>query len=83
MLSPVNLKDMESIHSIPFSLITVLFFSLFHKIPNFIDMYVVKRDGHREPVHFDKISNRISRLAFGLDLDYVDPVIITQKVRQL
>lgn len=30
-------------------------------------MHVVKRDGRTESVHFDKITSRISKLAFGLD----------------
>ena len=37
-------------------------------------MYVVKRDGRQEPVHFDKITARISRLAYGLNPDFCDPV---------
>lgn len=43
-------------------------------------MFVVKRDGRTEKVHFDKISSRISRLAAGLDERYVDPAKIAQKV---
>ncbi|KAI9282820.1 ribonucleotide reductase [Umbelopsis sp. AD052] len=43
-------------------------------------MFVVKRDGRTEKVHFDKISSRISRLASGLDERYVDPAKIAQKV---
>jgi hypothetical protein len=30
-------------------------------------MYVMKRDGKRESVHFDKITSRISKLCNGLD----------------
>jgi hypothetical protein len=30
-------------------------------------MHVIKRDGRTESVHFDKITSRISKLAFGLD----------------
>jgi len=44
-----------------------------------LTMYVIKRDGRKENVHFDKITSRISRLCYGLDMDYVDPTIITQK----
>lgn len=40
-------------------------------------MFVVKRDGRREPVMFDKITERIERLCVGLDRDYVDPSMIT------
>jgi len=30
-------------------------------------MHVIKRDGRTESVHFDKITSRITKLAFGLD----------------
>lgn len=40
-------------------------------------MYVIKRDGRKEEVFFDKITKRISRLCTDLDLD---PVKISQKV---
>ena len=43
-------------------------------------MYVKKRDGRLEPVHFDKITERITRLCYGLNPDYVDPILISQKV---
>ncbi|KAK4451814.1 ribonucleoside-diphosphate reductase large chain [Podospora aff. communis PSN243] len=43
-------------------------------------MYVKKRDGRQERVQFDKITARVSRLCYGLDMDHVDPVAITQKV---
>lgn len=43
-------------------------------------MYVYKRDGRREPVKFDKITARISRLCYGLDPNHVDAVKITQKI---
>ncbi|AEO71096.1 uncharacterized protein THITE_2123125 [Thermothielavioides terrestris NRRL 8126] len=43
-------------------------------------MYVRKRDGRQERVQFDKITARVSRLCYGLDMDHVDPVAITQKV---
>ena len=42
-------------------------------------MYVVKRDGKHEPVHFDKITRRITKLSYELS-DYVDPVLVAQKV---
>jgi len=42
-------------------------------------MYVVKRDGRKEPVHFDKITSRIKKLAWGL-APTVDPIEITKKV---
>jgi ribonucleoside-diphosphate reductase subunit M1 len=37
-------------------------------------MYVVKRDGRHEPVHFDKITARISKLSYGLNPEFCDPV---------
>ena len=43
-------------------------------------MFVIKRNGARENVMFDKVTERISRLCYGLDLKYVDPVLITQKI---
>jgi ribonucleoside-diphosphate reductase subunit M1 len=43
-------------------------------------LYVVKRDGRRENVMFDKITSRIERLCYGLNMDHVEPVEITQKV---
>ena len=57
-------------------------------------LYVIKRDGRKETVRFDKITERISRLINpvelqGLDIpnldisreeEYLDPVLIAQKV---
>lgn len=43
-------------------------------------MFVYKRDGHKEPVRFDKITARISRLCYGLDPAHVDAVKITQRI---
>ncbi|CEJ02732.1 Putative Ribonucleoside-diphosphate reductase [Rhizopus microsporus] len=43
-------------------------------------MFVVKRDGRHERVAFDKITARINKLCYGLDMNYIDPVAITQKV---
>lgn len=43
-------------------------------------MYVIKRDGRRENVHFDKITSRINKLCYGLDPVHVDAAIISQKV---
>jgi ribonucleoside-diphosphate reductase alpha chain len=42
-------------------------------------MYVVKRDGHKEPVMFDKITDRIKKLCYGLN-DLVDPVKVAMRV---
>ena len=32
-----------------------------------MSMYVVKRNGRRESVHFDKITSRVSKLCYGLN----------------
>eukprot|EP00559_Dactyliosolen_fragilissimus_P008373 CAMPEP_0184861524 /NCGR_PEP_ID=MMETSP0580-20130426/6188_1 /TAXON_ID=1118495 /ORGANISM="Dactyliosolen fragilissimus" /LENGTH=812 /DNA_ID=CAMNT_0027359053 /DNA_START=169 /DNA_END=2608 /DNA_ORIENTATION=+ len=45
-------------------------------------MYVVKRDGRHASVSFDKITSRITKLCYGLDPKFVDPVCIAQKVIQ-
>lgn len=47
--------------------------------PNSKNMYVVKRDGNREPVMFDKITDRVSKLCYGLN-DLVDPVKVAMRV---
>ncbi len=43
-------------------------------------MLVVKRDGRKESVKFDKITARIERLCYGLDMNFIDPVEIAKKV---
>ncbi|KAG9302454.1 hypothetical protein G9A89_006418 [Geosiphon pyriformis] len=43
-------------------------------------MHVIKRDGRKERVAFDKITARINKLCYGLDMNFVDPVAVTQKV---
>ncbi|CAM9208820.1 unnamed protein product [Sphacelaria rigidula] len=45
-------------------------------------MFVVKRDGRREDVKFDKITSRINKLCYGLDNRFVDSAKISQKVIQ-
>ena len=42
-------------------------------------MHVVKRDGHREEVKFDKITARIQKLCYGLS-PLVDPVAVAMRV---
>lgn len=47
---------------------------------NFLSsMYVVKRDGRREAVKFDKITARVKKLCYGLD-PLVDATAMTMKV---
>ena len=43
-------------------------------------MLVVKRDGRRESVKFDKITARIEKLCYGLDSNFVNTVDIAKKV---
>ncbi len=43
-------------------------------------MLVIKRDGRRESVKFDKITSRIERLCYGLDMNFIDPVEVAMKV---
>ena len=42
-------------------------------------MRVLKRDGKKETVKFDKITARIEKLCYGLS-DYVDPVAVAKRV---
>ena len=42
-------------------------------------MYVVKRDGHREPIMFDKITARVKKLCYELN-PLVDPVRVAMRV---
>src|SRR5689334_3106986 len=42
-------------------------------------MFVIKRSGEKEPVSFDKITNRIKKLCYGLS-SLVDPIIVTKKI---
>ncbi|MEL6974995.1 MAG: ribonucleoside-diphosphate reductase subunit alpha [Bacteroidota bacterium] len=42
-------------------------------------MFVVKRDGKKEPVMFDKITARVRKLCYGLN-GLVDPVKVTMRV---
>ena len=42
-------------------------------------MFVVKRDGHKEPIMFDKITARVKKLCYGLN-GLVDPVRVSMRV---
>ena len=42
-------------------------------------MRVLKRDGRKEAVKFDKITARIEKLCYGLS-EYVDPVAVAKRV---
>ncbi|MCR9250871.1 MAG: ribonucleoside-diphosphate reductase subunit alpha [bacterium] len=43
-------------------------------------MFVIKRDGRRESVKFDKITARIEKLCTGLNPNFIEPVDIAKKV---
>jgi ribonucleoside-diphosphate reductase alpha chain len=45
-------------------------------------MYVLKRNGKQEPIHFDKITSRLMKLSYGLSLKSEDIIEITKKVIQ-
>lgn len=42
-------------------------------------MFVIKRDGIKESVRFDKITSRLNKLLYGIDKS-IDPLVITQKI---
>jgi ribonucleoside-diphosphate reductase alpha chain len=42
-------------------------------------MFVIKRDGKKEPIMFDKITARIKKLCYGFN-DLVDPVRVAMRV---
>jgi len=42
-------------------------------------MFVVKRDGHKEPIMFDKITSRVRKLCYSLNA-LVDPVKVSMRV---
>ena len=43
-------------------------------------MFVIKRDGKKETVKFDKITARIQKLCYGLSPDHVQAALVAQKV---
>jgi ribonucleoside-diphosphate reductase alpha chain len=43
-------------------------------------MYVIKRDGRRESVKFDKITARIEKLCYSLDSFFIQPLEVARKV---
>ena len=42
-------------------------------------MYVLKRDGRKEPMMFDKITARVRKLCYGLN-ELVDPIKVSMRV---
>lgn len=50
-------------------------------IPEFDpNLFVVKRSGQHEECHFDKITSRIKKLCFGLEMKFISVYAITMKV---
>ncbi|AYN64640.1 putative I4L protein [Orthopoxvirus Abatino] len=45
-------------------------------------MFVIKRNGYKENVMFDKITSRIRKLCYGLNTEHIDPIKIAMKVIQ-
>ena len=43
-------------------------------------MFVLKRNGRKETVKFDKITARIEKLCYGLNPALVDPIDVAKKV---
>ncbi|KAK6277125.1 hypothetical protein POUND7_017448, partial [Theobroma cacao] len=43
-------------------------------------IYVIKRHGRQEPVHFDKLTATLKKLSYRLSKDHCDPVLVAQKV---
>jgi ribonucleoside-diphosphate reductase alpha chain len=43
-------------------------------------MLVVKRDGRHESVKFDKVTARVEKLSYGLDMRFVQPYEVARKV---
>lgn len=43
-------------------------------------MLVLKRDGRRESVKFDKVTARIEKLCYGLNSSFIEPIDIAKKV---
>jgi hypothetical protein len=62
----------------PSLLAGTLIYSPLHLTP--IGMLVIKRDGRRESVKFDKVTARIEKLCYGLHMDFVSPIEVAKKV---
>lgn len=43
-------------------------------------MYVIKRDGRKQEVKFDKVTARIQKLCYGLDASHIDPTLVAHRV---
>lgn len=45
-----------------------------------MSMFVKKRNGELEEVSFDKVTDRVKKLCYGLNMKYVNPVVVAQQV---
>ena len=45
-------------------------------------MDVIKRDGRKESVKFDKVTARVEKLCYSLDSKHVDPADVAKKVQR-
>ena len=45
-------------------------------------MFVITRSGKKEPVKFDKITLRISKLTYGLNNEFVDAMEVAKRTIQ-
>ncbi|XP_030745577.1 ribonucleoside-diphosphate reductase large subunit-like [Sitophilus oryzae] len=45
-----------------------------------VKLYVMKRNGIQEDIYIDKITSRIKKMCYGLNMNFIDPVSITLKV---
>ena len=43
------------------------------------DIHVIKRNGKKEVVRYDKITSRIKKLCYGLDSKYIKPNVLSQR----
>lgn len=77
-LSPITPLSSES-HHLPQPLCRLLPLSTYYAEVRTADISV-NSDGRKERVQFDKITARVSRLCYGLDMEHVDAACITQKV---
>lgn len=49
-------------------------------LPHSTSILSPSQDGRQERVLFDKITSRISKLCYGLNMNFIDPIQVTQKV---
>ena len=45
-------------------------------------MFVIKRDGNKYPMQFDKITQRIKKIMTEFNINNIDPITITQLLVQ-